>query len=138
PGVGRGILRGAAGNFKRVSLELGGKSANVIFDDADIEAATKAAASGIFFNAGQVCSAGSRVLAHEQVYDEVVGRLTVRAKALRMGDPSDRATVLGPVISEKKMQTTLEYCEIGVKECGRLTTGGTQVGDGIYGLSRVG
>src|SRR6202000_192207 len=69
PGVGRGILRGAAGNFKRVSLELGGKSANVIFDDADIESATKAAASGIFFNAGQVCSAGSRVLAHENVYD---------------------------------------------------------------------
>jgi aldehyde dehydrogenase (NAD+) len=59
PGVGRGILRGAAGNFKRVSLELGGKSANVIFDDADIEAASKAAASGIFFNAGQVCSARS-------------------------------------------------------------------------------
>ena len=81
PGVGRGILRGAAGNFKRVSLELGGKSANVIFDDADIEAASKAAASGIFFNAGQVCSAGSRVLAHEKVYDEVVERLTQRAKA---------------------------------------------------------
>src|SRR6202045_1950608 len=62
PGVGRGIMKGAAGNFKRVSLELGGKSANVIFDDADLDAASKAAASGIFFNAGQVCSAGSRVL----------------------------------------------------------------------------
>src|SRR6201995_4123511 len=86
PGVGRGILRGAAGNFKRVSLELGGKSANVIFDDANLEAASKAAASGIFFNAGQVCSAGSRVLAHEKVYDEVVERLTQRAKAIRLGD----------------------------------------------------
>src|ERR1700726_1058529 len=75
PGVGRGIMRAAAGNFKRVSLELGGKSANVIFDDADLDAATKAAAAGIFFNAGQVCSAGSRVLAHEKVYDEGVGRL---------------------------------------------------------------
>ena len=95
PGVGRGILRGAAGNFKRVSLELGGKSANVIFDDADIEAASKAAASGIFFNAGQVCSAGSRVLAHEKVYDEVVERLTQRAKAIRIGDPADRATAHG-------------------------------------------
>jgi aldehyde dehydrogenase (NAD+) len=62
PGVGRGIMKGAAGNFKRVSLELGGKSANVIFDDANLDAATKAAAAGIFFNAGQVCSAGSRVL----------------------------------------------------------------------------
>src|ERR1700761_5412637 len=85
PGVGRGILRGAAGNFKRVSLELGGKSANVIFDDADVEAASKAAASGIFFNAGQVCSAGSRVLVQEKAYDEVVERITARAKSLRMG-----------------------------------------------------
>src|ERR1700758_732051 len=98
PGVGRGILRGAASNFKRVSLELGGKSANVIFDDADLEAASKAAASGIFFNAGQVCSAGARVLVQEKAYDEVVERLTARAKSLRIGDPSDRATSLGPVI----------------------------------------
>src|SRR6201993_4105490 len=94
PGVGRGIMKGAASNFKRVSLELGGKSANVIFDDADIESASRAAASGIFFNAGQVCSAGSRVLAQEKVYDEVVERLTERAKTIRMGDPLDRATSL--------------------------------------------
>src|SRR3984893_3531936 len=113
PGVGRGIMRGAAGNFKRVSLELGGKSANVIFDDADIEGATKAAASGIFFNAGQVCSAGSRVLAHEKVYDEVVDRLTQRAKAIRMGDPADRTTALGPVISEKQLESILDYVDIG-------------------------
>ena len=116
PGVGRGILRGAAGNFKRVSLELGGKSANVIFDDADIEAASKAAASEIFFNAGQVCSAGSRVLAHEKVYDEVVERLTQRAKAIRIGDPADRATAMGPVISEKQMKSILDYVDIGRKE----------------------
>src|ERR1700752_2623019 len=90
PGVGRGIMKGAAGNFKRVSLELGGKSANVIFDDADLESASRAAAAGIFFNAGQVCSAGSRVLVQEKVYDEVVERLAVRANALRVGDPGDR------------------------------------------------
>src|ERR1035437_4904816 len=90
PGVGRGIMRGAAGNFKRVSLELGGKSANVIFDDADLDASSKAAAAGIFFNAGQVCSAGSRVLVHEKVYNEVVERLTARAKAVRIGDAGDR------------------------------------------------
>ena len=105
PGVGRGIMQGAAGNFKRVSLELGGKSANVIFADADLEAASKAAASGIFFNAGQVCSAGSRVLVQEKVYDEVVERLAARAKSLRIGDPLDRATALGPVISEKQMKS---------------------------------
>src|SRR6202048_1329788 len=113
PGVGRGIMKGAAGNFKRVSLELGGQSANVIFNDADLDAATKAAAAGIFFNAGQVCSAGSRVLAHEKVYDEVVDRLTQRAKAIRMGDPADRTTALGPVISEKQMKSILDYVDIG-------------------------
>jgi aldehyde dehydrogenase (NAD+) len=135
PGVGRGILRGAAGNFKRVSLELGGKSANVIFDDADLDAATKAAAAGIFFNAGQVCSAGSRVLAHEKVYDEVVERLTARARAIRMGDPADRATALGPVISEKQMKTILGYVDIGRQEGASLVTGGERVGDRGYFIS---
>ncbi|CCE02381.1 putative aldehyde dehydrogenase family protein [Bradyrhizobium sp. STM 3809] len=124
PGVGRGIMKGAAGNFKRVSLELGGKSANIIFDDANIEAASKAAASGIFFNAGQVCSAGSRVLVQERVYDEVVERLTERARALRTGDPLDRATSLGPVISERQMRSVLDYVEIGRNEGATLVTGG--------------
>ncbi len=135
PGVGRGIMRAAAGNFKRVSLELGGKSANVIFDDADLDAATKAAAAGIFFNAGQVCSAGSRVLAHEKVYDEVVERLTARAKGLRIGDPGDRATTLGPVISEKQMKIILDYVAIGAREGALLTTGGERVGDRGYFIS---
>ena len=135
PGVGRGILRGAAGNFKRVSLELGGKSANVIFDDADLDAATKAAASGIFFNAGQVCSAGSRVLVQEKVYDDVVARLAQRAQSLRIGDPSDRATSLGPVISEKQMKGILDYVDIGQKEGASLVTGGERVGDRGYFLS---
>ena len=75
PSVGRGILQGAASNFKRVTLELGGKSANLIFPDANLDNAVRAAASGIFFNTGQVCSAGSRILAHRDVYDEVVERL---------------------------------------------------------------
>ena len=135
PGVGRGIMRAAAGNFKRVSLELGGKSANVIFDDADLDAATKAAAAGIFFNAGQVCSAGSRVLAHEKVYDEVVERLTARAKGLRIGDPGDRTTTLGPVISEKQMKIILDYVAIGAREGALLTTGGERVGDRGYFIS---
>ncbi|HEX7789009.1 MAG TPA: aldehyde dehydrogenase family protein [Afipia sp.] len=135
PGVGRGILRGAAGNFKRVSLELGGKSANVIYDDADIDAATKAAAAGIFFNAGQVCSAGSRVLAHENVYDEVVERLAMRAKALRMGDTADKTTALGPVISEKQMKSILDYVDIGQQEGATLVIGGEHVGDRGYYIS---
>src|SRR5437879_12414829 len=100
-------MKGAAGNFKRVSLELGGKSANVIFDDADLEAASKAAASGIFFNAGQVCSAGSRVLVQEEDYDAVVARLAARAKSLRSGDPLDRKPVLGPGIPDNQLKSIL-------------------------------
>lgn len=135
PGIGRGIMRGAASNFKRVSLELGGKSANVIFDDADLNAATRAAASGIFFNAGQVCSAGSRVLAQEGVYDEVVERLTERAKSIRMGDPADRGTALGPVISQKQMTSILDYVAVGQQEGATLTTGGKRVGDRGFFIS---
>jgi aldehyde dehydrogenase (NAD+) len=135
PGVGRGIMKGAAGNFKRVSLELGGKSANVIFDDADLDAASKAAAAGIFFNAGQVCSAGSRVLVQDTVYDQVVERLTARARAIRIGDPADRATALGPVISEKQMKSILDYVDIGRNEGALLTTGGERVGSRGYFIS---
>jgi aldehyde dehydrogenase (NAD+) len=135
PGVGRGIMKGAASNFKRVSLELGGKSANVIFDDADIESAAKAAAAGIFFNAGQVCSAGSRVLVQEKVYDEVVERIAARAQSLRMGDLLDRNTSLGPVISEKQMKSILDYVDIGQKEGASLVTGGERVGKRGYFIS---
>jgi aldehyde dehydrogenase (NAD+) len=135
PGVGRGIMKGAAGNFKRVSLELGGKSANVIFDDADLDAAARAAAAGIFFNAGQVCSAGSRVLVQENAYDEVVERLAARAKSLRMGDLLDRNTSLGPVISEKQMKSILDYVDIGQKEGASLVTGGERVGKRGYFIS---
>jgi len=135
PGVGRGIMKGAAGNFKRVSLELGGKSANVIFDDADLDAAAKAAAAGIFFNAGQVCSAGSRVLVQEGVYDAVVERLAARAQSLRIGDTLDRGTSLGPVISEKQMRSILDYVDIGRNEGASLVTGGERVGTRGYFIS---
>jgi aldehyde dehydrogenase (NAD+) len=132
PAVGREILAGAAGNLKRVTLELGGKSANVIFADADLDSATKAAASGIFFNSGQVCSAGSRVLAQDAVYDEVVERMIARAKAIRVGDPTQPGTTMGPIVSETQMNRILEYVDIGVKEGASLATGGMRIGDRGY------
>jgi aldehyde dehydrogenase (NAD+) len=132
PSVGRGILQGAAGNFKRVTLELGGKSANVIFADANVDAAVRAAASGIFFNAGQVCSAGSRILAQRAVYDEVVERLAQRAKTIKLGDPSKRETNMGPVISSKQMKTILDYVDIGRGEGAALVTGGRRAGERGY------
>ena len=132
PSVGRGILQGAAGNFKRVTLELGGKSANVIFADANLDAATRAAASGIFFNAGQVCSAGSRVLVQRAVYDDVVERIAERAKSIKLGDPSKRETNMGPLISSKQMKTVLDYVDIGKSEGASLVTGGRRIGERGY------
>jgi len=129
PSVGRGILQGAAGNFKRVTLELGGKSANVIFADANLDNAVRAAASGVFFNTGQVCSAGSRILAHRDIYDEVVERLAARAKSMKIGDPSLRETSMGPLISAAQMKTVLNYVETGRAEGASLVTGGARVGE---------
>src|SRR6202043_3285587 len=123
---------GAAGNFKKVTLELGGKSANVIFADANLERASRAASSGIFFNAGQVCSAGSRVLVERPVYDEVVQRLAERARAIRVGDPADPKTTMGPVISAAQMKTVLDYIEIGRAEGASVVTGGARAGDRGY------
>jgi len=134
PAVGRAILRGAAGNLKRVTLELGGKSANVIFADADLDAAVKAASAGIFFNSGQVCSAGSRILVHESVHDEVVDRLVTRARAVRVGDPRERATAMGPLVSAVQMQRVLDYIEIGRREGALLAAGGHRIGERGYFL----
>jgi aldehyde dehydrogenase (NAD+) len=132
PTVGREILRGAVGNLKRVTLELGGKSANIIFPDADLDAAVKAAASGIFFNAGQVCSAGSRVLVHESIHDEVVERLVARAKAIRIGNPRDASTSMGPLVSAGQMHRVLDYIDIGKRQGAAISTGGMRIGDSGY------
>src|ERR1700736_2623943 len=116
PKVGRGILQGAASNFKKVTLELGGKSANVIFADANLDRAARSAASGIFFNAGQVCSAGSRVLVQRSAYDEVIDRLVARARTIKVGSPEAAETTMGPVISANQLKTVLNYIDIGRSE----------------------
>jgi aldehyde dehydrogenase (NAD+) len=132
PAVGKTIMRGAAQNLKRVSLELGGKSANIVFADANLDAAAKATAAGIFFNAGQVCSAGSRVLVQDSVYDEFVDLVVARAKKLRIGDTQDPATSLGPVISRSQMDKILEYVDVGQQEGAALVTGGRRAADTGY------
>jgi aldehyde dehydrogenase (NAD+) len=132
PAVGRQILRGAAGNLKRVTLELGGKSANVIFEDADIEAAVKAASSGIFFNSGQVCSAGSRILVQDSIYDQVVERLGARASGIRLGSPAERGTAMGPLVSAVQMKRVLDYIDIGRQEGARVVSGGERHGERGY------
>jgi len=135
PAVGREILRGAAGNLKRVTLELGGKSANIIFPDADLDAAVRAAGSGIFFNSGQVCSAGSRILAHASIYDDVVARLSARANSVRIGNPMETGTSMGPLVSETQMNRVLNYIDIGRKEGASVVTGGGRAGEHGYFVS---
>ena len=133
PGVGRKIMRNASVNFKRVTLELGGKSANVIFDDADLDMAVHAAASGIFFNTGQVCSAGSRILVQRTIYDNVVKRLTERTQSIKVGSPDKADTAMGPLVSAQQMATVLNYIGVGKSEGAEIATGGVRLGtNGFY------
>ena len=130
--VGKGIMREAAGTLKRVSLELGGKSPNIVFADADMEAALRGAMTGIFYNKGEVCAAGSRLFLEERVHDEFVAKLAERVKGLKVGDPFDKATRMGPVVSRQQLDTVLGYIETGRREGARLVAGGERapVGNG--------
>lgn len=129
PGVGKGIMEGAASNFKKITLELGGKSANIIFSDADLDSAVRGAASGIFFNAGQVCSAGSRILAQRSVYYDVIDRLIERAKKIRIGDTASEDTIMGPLVSQRQFDAVMDYIKVGKQEGAALAYGGERVGD---------
>jgi aldehyde dehydrogenase (NAD+) len=129
PGVGRSIMRAAAEHVTHVGLELGGKSASVVFADANIEAAVRQTSSGAFFHAGQVCSAATRVIVEDEIHDEFVARLTARAESLRIGDTLDSRTSLGPVVSEKQMDKILDYVAIGLSEGATPATGGHRAGN---------
>jgi len=124
--VGKEILQASLGNLKRVSLELGGKSPNIIFADADIDAATKSAAfNGIFFNQGQVCAAGSRIFVERPVYEQAVDKLAGHAAKLKQGPGMEPGVTIGPVVSEQQLKTVLGYIEVGRNQDGaRLVAGG--------------
>jgi aldehyde dehydrogenase (NAD+) len=130
--VGRQIMREAAGSLKRVSLELGGKSPNIVFADADLDAAVRGALTGIFYNKGEVCAAGSRLLLEQRIHDEFVDRLTQRVQGLKLGDPLDKATRMGPVVSAGQLETVLGYIAAGRADGARLAAGGqrARVGNG--------
>jgi aldehyde dehydrogenase (NAD+) len=125
--VGRQIMRMAADSNKRVTLELGGKSPNIVFADADIPAAVKGAQTGIFYGKGEVCAAGSRLLVEESVHDQVVELLAAGAKKLTPGDPLDKNTRLGALVSRKQRETVLSYIEKGVAEGAAVVAGGKAV-----------
>jgi acyl-CoA reductase-like NAD-dependent aldehyde dehydrogenase len=122
--VGRSIMREAAGSLKRVSLELGGKSPNIVFADADMKAALRGALTGIFYNKGEVCAAGSRLLVEQKIHDEFVEQLAQSAKAMKVGDPLDKGTRMGPVVSKQQYETVLGYVEAGKQEGARVVAGG--------------
>jgi betaine-aldehyde dehydrogenase len=122
--VGRRILRNSAGNFKRTTLELGGKSPQLVFDDADLRSAIGGLATGIFTNQGQVCAAGTRIFAHRKVLDAVLDGLKQAAEAQVLGDPFDPGTTMGPLISAKQREKVLGYVYKGQKEGAELVAGG--------------
>src|SRR5829696_4061413 len=124
--VGRSIGIAAAQRFAKATTELGGKSPVLVFDDAGVERAVKGTAFGAFIAAGQTCICGARILVQEGIYDDVVAGLAATAESLRVGDPTDEATQMGPVISERQRARVLGYVELGVEEGGRLVTGGAQ------------
>ncbi|MCI0432596.1 MAG: aldehyde dehydrogenase family protein [Gemmatimonadetes bacterium] len=122
--VGRIIMREAADTLKKVSLELGGKSPNIVMRDADLDAAARGAFAAIFYNAGQTCTAGSRLLVDSAVKDELLARLVERAQSMQPGEPLDPKRRMGPLISEEQLGRVLGYVRRGAEEGARLVTGG--------------
>lgn len=130
--VGKSIVRAAAGNLKRVTLELGGKSPVFVFPDADIEKAIAGAATGIFANSGQMCIAGSRLYVHKKVYDEVVQGVADRAKAIKVGPGTMDGVEMGPVVSQEQLTRVSSYIESGVSDGAEVIAGGNRIGDRGY------
>ena len=131
--VGQSIMRAAAGNVKKIGLELGGKSPNVIFADTDLEAAVEWAMIGIFFNQGEVCCAGSRIIIEKSIKDAFVKRFAERAEKMTLGNPLNNPD-MGPLVSEKHMKDVLSYIEIGKEEGAKLVCGGYRYTEGECAL----
>jgi aldehyde dehydrogenase (NAD+) len=129
-GTGQRIIEASAGTVKRVTMELGGKSPNIIFADADLDLAVPAAAMGVFNNSGQVCAAGTRLFVERPIYEEVVQRVAAFAAGLKVGPSLDPATQIGPLVSAKQYERVQSYLDLGVSEGARLITGGRRVTDG--------
>ncbi len=136
-GTAQKIIQASAGNLKRLSLELGGKSPNIVFADADVEEAVAGAVGGVFANSGQICSAGSRIFVQRPVYDEFVDLLAQRGAALRVGNGFDPDTEIGPLVSQAQLDRVLGYLDRGRAEGAAVRSGGTRVdtaglGDGYF------
>ncbi|AJW98859.1 aldehyde dehydrogenase family protein [Burkholderia gladioli pv. gladioli] len=130
--TGQQIVRASAGNLKRLSLELGGKSPNIVFSDADLDRAAPAAAIAAFANAGQICSAGTRLFIQRPVFDEFVEAVSRAARALQVGDGLDATTDIGPLVSAKQLDRVTGYLRAGKEEGARAMTGGARLDDDAH------
>ena len=130
--VGKLIVKASAGNLKKVSLELGGKSPAIVFPDADLDRAIAGTASAIFFNQGQCCCAGSRLFVHESIYDKVLQGVSDIAGGINMGPGLDPQTAMGPLVSEEQFDKVTGYIDSGLKEGARVVAGGKRHGDRGY------
>lgn len=128
--TGQHIVRASAGNLKRVSLELGGKSPDIVFADADLDAAVPGAAMSCFANSGQICAAGTRLFVERSAYPEFVERVAAFAKTLKVGDSLDPATQIGPIVSEQQLERVTGYLRAGAEEGARTLAGGRRLTDG--------
>ncbi|UKA60508.1 aldehyde dehydrogenase family protein [Arthrobacter sp. FW306-2-2C-D06B] len=130
--VGRSIVQASAGNLKKLTLELGGKSPVIVLADADLPSAISGIAAGIFWNTGQVCSAGTRLLIHEKIFDEVVEGIAREGRKLKAGYATDAGVDLGPLISQNQLDRVTEYVEGAVAEGARIVSGGSRIGEKGY------
>ena len=128
--TGRDVIKSAADTIKRMSIELGGKNPNIVFADADFEAAVDGALFGAFANQGEVCSAGSRLLVQREIYDRMLDALAEKTRRVRLGDPLNRETKMGPLVTREHQEKVLRYIEIGRRE-GRLLAGGSAPGGAL-------
>jgi betaine-aldehyde dehydrogenase len=129
--VGKAIMRAAAGTLKKISLELGGKSPNIFFADADFEAAVEGALFGVFFNQGEVCSAGSRILVQRPIYRKFVDAMAEKARTITIGPPLDRETKMGPLVSREQFDRVRMYQDLGKQEA-KLALGGGRVSGSAF------
>ena len=131
-GVGEKIMRAAAPTMKRLSMELGGKSPNIVFADADLDKAVPAAATAVFANTGQICSAGTRLFIESSIHDEFIERLAAHTRTLKVGDPLDAGTQLGPVVSQIQLDKILGFIDSAHAQGAQALVGGTRMSGGAY------
>ncbi|HAY33535.1 MAG TPA: aldehyde dehydrogenase family protein [Ignavibacteria bacterium] len=126
--VGKIIMQNASSNLKKITLECGGKSANIVLDDADIEMSIDGAIYAAFYHQGQCCEGGTRLLLHEKIYDKFIAGLKEKIEKMKIGDPSDKSITVGPVVNQDQFDTVMKYIKTGIDEGAEILTGGKQFG----------